>query len=224
MSNKDKERWERLAALGVKREIPTPEGEAKMSAVIGKASTVKTILLIPSVNPRNTCPGFRAGAKPGNTITTKATGEMVKHLILLFVIGGLGPQATAATAVTLPFDTYSGYFVSNKFEPDAKESFVTIRDQGSSTRCSAWRWSWATSRTACRRMPSSRMWSWRSSSGAGILEYKVEGVSLKGGMVELRYTTDLEEERVGHLRLPADRLDSQGQVYGGGVRGEWERW
>ena len=32
MSNK--ERWERLAALGVKREIPTPEGEAKMSAVI----------------------------------------------------------------------------------------------------------------------------------------------------------------------------------------------
>ena len=32
MSNK--ERWERLAALGVKREMPTPEGEAKMSAVI----------------------------------------------------------------------------------------------------------------------------------------------------------------------------------------------
>ena len=34
MSNKDKERWERLTALGVKREMPTPEGEAKMSAVI----------------------------------------------------------------------------------------------------------------------------------------------------------------------------------------------
>jgi hypothetical protein len=34
MPNKDKERWERLAALGVKREMPTPEGEAKMSAVI----------------------------------------------------------------------------------------------------------------------------------------------------------------------------------------------
>ena len=30
----DKERWERLAALGAKSEIPTPEGEAKMSAVI----------------------------------------------------------------------------------------------------------------------------------------------------------------------------------------------
>src|SRR3989304_759740 len=34
MTIKDQERWERLAALGVKREIPTPEGEAKMSAVI----------------------------------------------------------------------------------------------------------------------------------------------------------------------------------------------
>lgn len=34
MPQTDKERWERLAALGVKREIPTPEGEAKMSAVI----------------------------------------------------------------------------------------------------------------------------------------------------------------------------------------------
>jgi hypothetical protein len=34
MSIKDKERWERLAALGAKSEIPTPEGQAKMSAVI----------------------------------------------------------------------------------------------------------------------------------------------------------------------------------------------
>ena len=34
MSSKDQERLERLAALGVKSEIPTPEGEAKMSAVI----------------------------------------------------------------------------------------------------------------------------------------------------------------------------------------------
>ncbi len=34
MSNKNKQRWKRQAALGVKREIPTPEGEARMSAVI----------------------------------------------------------------------------------------------------------------------------------------------------------------------------------------------
>ena len=34
MRSKDQERRERLAALGVKSEIPTPEGEARMSAVI----------------------------------------------------------------------------------------------------------------------------------------------------------------------------------------------
>lgn len=34
MPSKDQERWERLAALGVQREVPTPEGEAKMSAVV----------------------------------------------------------------------------------------------------------------------------------------------------------------------------------------------
>jgi hypothetical protein len=34
MLSKDSERSERLAALGAKREIPTPEGEAKMSAVV----------------------------------------------------------------------------------------------------------------------------------------------------------------------------------------------
>lgn len=34
MATTDEKRWERLAALGFKREIPTPEGQARMSAVI----------------------------------------------------------------------------------------------------------------------------------------------------------------------------------------------
>jgi hypothetical protein len=34
--SKAKERWKRLEALGAKGEIPTPEGEAKMSAVINQ--------------------------------------------------------------------------------------------------------------------------------------------------------------------------------------------
>ena len=34
MPSRDQERWERLAALGVQREVPTPDGEAKMSAVV----------------------------------------------------------------------------------------------------------------------------------------------------------------------------------------------
>jgi hypothetical protein len=34
MASKDRERWERLSALGVNSALPTPEGEPKMSAVI----------------------------------------------------------------------------------------------------------------------------------------------------------------------------------------------
>lgn len=35
----------------------------------------------------------------------------------------------AAQPTILPLDTYSGYFVSNRFEPDAPESFVVIASQ-----------------------------------------------------------------------------------------------
>ena len=47
-------------------------------------------------------------------------------LSCFFAIGHL---ALAADATKLSFDTYSGYFVSNKFEPNAAESFVVINDQ-----------------------------------------------------------------------------------------------
>ncbi len=44
---------------------------------------------------------------------------------------GQRPKAgtVAVEPVTLPFDTYSGYFVSNTFEPDAAASFVIIDGQ-----------------------------------------------------------------------------------------------
>lgn len=46
MPIKDKERWERLAALGAKSEISTPEGEAKMSAVILHPAVAKKFATI----------------------------------------------------------------------------------------------------------------------------------------------------------------------------------
>ena len=48
---------------------------------------------------------------------------------MLFVIGCLSLHAAAAEPAKLKFDTYSGYFVSNRFEPNAAESFVVINDQ-----------------------------------------------------------------------------------------------
>ena len=47
-------------------------------------------------------------------------------LLLLLLLAG---SAFPGSFSNVPFDTYSGYFVSNKFEPDASVSFVMIRDQ-----------------------------------------------------------------------------------------------
>jgi hypothetical protein len=50
-------------------------------------------------------------------------------LVLLSAICLAGKALSAAEPVELAFDTNSGYFVSNKFEPDAAKSFVVARSQ-----------------------------------------------------------------------------------------------
>ena len=50
--------------------------------------------------------------------------------LLLLALGCLGQQSLAAEPAKLTFDTYSGYFVSNKFEPDAAESCHGARKTG----------------------------------------------------------------------------------------------
>jgi hypothetical protein len=49
---------------------------------------------------------------------------MIAILIVLMLHTDL-----ADAAEDLPFETYSGYFVSNQFEPDAKQSFVVLTSQ-----------------------------------------------------------------------------------------------
>ena len=48
---------------------------------------------------------------------------------LLLAISCPGQQAWSVESVKVAFDTYSGYFVSNKFEPNAAESFAVLHDQ-----------------------------------------------------------------------------------------------
>ena len=47
--------------------------------------------------------------------------------VLLIACVCLGQRASAAKPANLTFDTYSGYFVSNKFQPKAAASFVVIQ-------------------------------------------------------------------------------------------------
>ena len=56
----------------------------------------------------------------------------MKKLVVAWFLCVLGWQSSPALAddeAKLAFDTYSGYFVSNQFEPNAAESFVVITDQ-----------------------------------------------------------------------------------------------
>jgi hypothetical protein len=52
---------------------------------------------------------------------------MTTILAILFCHVALAGDVAQPTI--LPLDTYSGYFVSNKFEPDAPKSFVIITSQ-----------------------------------------------------------------------------------------------
>jgi 7,8-dihydropterin-6-yl-methyl-4-(beta-D-ribofuranosyl)aminobenzene 5'-phosphate synthase len=50
-------------------------------------------------------------------------------ILVSVVTAWFGHFSAAADAGRIPYDTYSGYFVSNQFEPGAAESFLVITDQ-----------------------------------------------------------------------------------------------
>ena len=95
----------------------------------------------------------------------------------------------AANKAKLPFDTYSGYFVSNKFEPNAAASFVVITDQGQFDKVFGVAMVMG---DKSHRLPKdafkSNMVVAAIKRGSAVVEFKVEGVTVKDGLVELRYT------------------------------------
>lgn len=116
--------------------------------------------------------------------------KRVEFAVLLFVIGVIGQPAQAADATKLTFDTYSGYFVSNKFEPNAAESFVVVTDQEQFDKVFG---AAMVMQDKSHRLPKdafkSLMVVAAIKRGSEVVEYKVEGVTVKDGVVELRYTT-----------------------------------
>ena len=110
--------------------------------------------------------------------------------ILLLAIFCLGQKALAAEPTKLAFETYDGYFVSNKFEPDAAASFVVITDQKQFDKVFG---AGFVMRDKSHRLPKNAFKSLMVIApikrGNALVEYKVEGVSETKGVVELRYTT-----------------------------------
>ena len=100
-----------------------------------------------------------------------------------------GQQALAAEPSKLASDTYSGYFVMNTFEPDAAASFVLVTDQKQFEEIfhvamvmgdKSHRLAQDAFKSNIVVAPIKR--------GHAFWGYKVEGVSEKDGVVELRYT------------------------------------
>jgi acylphosphatase len=106
-------------------------------------------------------------------------------------------------AAKLSFDTYSGYFVSNKFEPDAAESFLVITDQegfdkvfgvafvmgDKSHRLAKDAFKTLVVVAAIKR-------------GNAVVEFKVEGVTLIEGVAELCYTTTEKKSDTATFACP----------------------
>ena len=130
---------------------------------------------------------------PETIIMMKARKEMMKRstiTILMLATIWLGRQASAAEPTKLTFDTYGGYFVSNKFEPDAARSFVVIHDQEQFDKVFG---AGFVMGDKSHRLPKDAFKSLMVIApikrGNTLVEYKVEGVTETKGVVELRYTT-----------------------------------
>lgn len=90
----------------------------------------------------------------------------------------------------LPFDTYSGYFVSNKFEPDAAQSFVVLRDQ---KQFDAVFGAAFVMHDKSHRLPKDAFKSnivlAAVKRGKAVWQFEVQGVAATKGVVELKYQT-----------------------------------
>ncbi len=109
--------------------------------------------------------------------------------LLLVALGWPGHSAQGAERAKLAFDTYGGYFVSNKFEPEAAESFLVISDQMRFDEVFGVAFVMG---DKSHRLPKDALKSnivvAAIKRGKAIWEYKVEGVTEAKGVVELRYT------------------------------------
>ena len=104
--------------------------------------------------------------------------------------GGIeGYVAAKAIAARLVFDPYSGYFVSNKFEPDQAASFVVIGDQKRFDEVFGVAFVMG---DKSHRLPKdafkSLMVLAAIKRGQAYWEFKVEGITVNEAVVELRYT------------------------------------
>jgi len=132
----------------------------------------------------------KPSARSRSSHNIKATEMKILPSTFSFLVLVVLPASTwAAEGTKLPFDTYSGYFVSNKFEPDAATSFLVITDQARFDQVLGVAFVMG---DKSHRLPKDAFKSnivlVAIKRGNALWEYKVEGVTVEQGVVQLRYT------------------------------------
>jgi hypothetical protein len=113
------------------------------------------------------------------------------------------PVPSIAGETRLTYDTYSGYFVSNKFEPEAAESFAVIGDQAQFEKLFGVAMVMG---DKSHRLPAnafeSNMVLGVIKRGHAVWEYKVEGVVVIDSVITLRYSTTSKESDSAEFASP----------------------
>jgi acylphosphatase len=123
--------------------------------------------------------------------------------VLLLAVGVRGGPASAAETVKLRFDAYSGYFVSNQFEPDAAESFLVLDNQEQFDKVFGVA---AVMQDKSHRLAKDAFKSGvvlaAIKRGQAVWEFKVEGVAAENGVVSLRYTSTAQKSDTATFASP----------------------
>lgn len=111
--------------------------------------------------------------------------------------------ARATEPTNLPFDTYSGYFVSNRFEPDAAQSFLVIASQKQFDKVFGVA---VVMGDKSHRLPTDTIKSnvvlAVAKRGKAVWEFEVHDVTVDSGVVRLRYTTTSKESESATFACP----------------------
>jgi len=134
----------------------------------------------------------------------------MRQAILLLVVAGLGPQGMAwavdteeARPAPLAFEVHSGYFVSNKFEPKAAESFVAIADQAEFDKIfGVARVMRDKSHRLAKDAFKSKLVVAAIKRGKAFWTYSVQQVTLRGGVVRIRYTATAKKSESATFACP----------------------
>lgn len=129
-------------------------------------------------------------------------GLLVANMFLAAVCC-LGQSVPAPGEQRLSFDVYSGYFVSNKFEPNTPESFVVITDQVQFDGIFGAAFVMG---DKSQRLPkdafATNIVVAAIKRGNAIWEYKVVGASVRNGVVELKYSTTTNKSDTATFACP----------------------